>query len=116
MEDIVDIHVRLLKEGSLEPLKGEEYTVKFYDKDPGKDDYLGESAVDDFGHAIISVTESNFRSSEKFGEKYPDLYFRVLKDGDEIFKSPVRNNVHLEEAGDYPTSGGLHFSLGTFTI
>ena len=116
MEDIIDLHVKLLKQGTQEPVKGEEYTVMFYDKDPIKDDFLGESGVDDFGHAIISITESNFRSADSIKEKYPDVYFRVLKDGEEIYKSPVTKNLHLEECGDFPTSGGFHCSLGTVMI
>lgn len=116
MEKIVQLHVKLLKKGNNVPLKGEAYKVKFFDKDLIEDDFLGESTLDDFGHAIISVRRSNFRSIDSPLEKYPDIYFTVLKDGQEIFKSPVGKNLHIEESSDFPASGGSHFHLGSFIV
>lgn len=116
MEDIIQIHVKIQAKSTNEPLTGEEYYVKFYDKDVLKDDFLGESDLDGEGHAIVSIQKSDFRSADSFLEDYPDLYFTLHKNGEVIYKSPVFRNLHIEEAEDFPASGGLHYNLGTFVI
>ena len=116
MERIIRLHARLLEKGSSDPLTGEDYRVRFYDNDIIKDDYLGESTLDGFGHAIVPVTRSDFRSADSPLEKYPDIYFTLVKDGKIIYKSPVCKNLHLEEIEDFPASGGLHCDLGTFVV
>lgn len=116
MEDIVGIHVRLLDAQSNNPIVGDEYKVLFYDKDPLKDDFLGQSTLDDNGHALISISRDDIRSRDTPFEKYPDLYFKLEKDGKTIFTSPVSKNVQLEERNDYPASEARHCNLGIYTI
>jgi len=116
MEDLIQLHVVLLDKLTNEPLNGGAYKVKFYDQDLLKDDFLGESDLDDLGHAIINVRRSDFRSKDSPLEKYPDIYFEIFKNGVEIYKSKTLKNLHLEEARDFPASEGKHCSLGTFLI
>ncbi|MDN3670541.1 hypothetical protein QWY93_14555 [Echinicola jeungdonensis] len=116
MQDIVRIHVKLLIKGSDIPLSGNEYRVKFYDEDILKDDYLGESTLDDNGHAIFPITQKSFKSKDSPFEEKPDIYFTVEKYGQVIYKSKVFENLDLTKAGDYPVSGGHHIKLGTFLI
>ena len=117
MEDLVHLHVTLHDGSNDEPVKGEAYKIQFFDKDLLKDDPLGESNVDDFGHAQVTVKRSDFRSLDSPLEKYPDIYFKLLKNGSVVYESHVFKNLHLEDAKHYPASEGiLQFNLGTFLI
>lgn len=116
MDEVILIHVSLIKKGSNEPITGDEYRVEFYDQDFIKDDFLGESDLDANGHALVPITRKNFVSLDSPLEKYPDIYFKVFKNGKKVYKSAVFQNLHLQEAMDYPTTGGLHFNLGTFVV
>lgn len=116
MEDIIGIHVKLRQATNKEPITGGEYSVKFFDKDLLIDDYLGISTLDDFGHAIISITRKDFRSNDSPLEKHPDIYFELCKYDSVIYKSPVLKNVSVEEREDFPASGGLNCNLGTYDI
>lgn len=90
--------------------------MKFYDKDLLKDDFLGSSSLDDNGHAIISISRSDYRSKDSPLEKYPDIYFELYKNKELIYKSIVFKNLHLEEARDFPLSSAKNCNLGTFII
>ncbi len=116
MQEIVRLHAQLLIKGSDLPLTGKEYRVKFYDEDIWEDDYLGESTLDDNGHAILPITQKSFKSKDSPFEENPDIYFTLEKYGQVIYKSKVFKNLDLKEAGDYPVSGGHHIKLGTFLV
>ncbi len=116
MESTVRLHIKLLVKGTNKPLTGEEYTVKLYDKDFLKADYLGKSSLDDFGHAIIPVTSSDFSGRVLPVEKYPDIFFTIQNKERIFYKSTTFKNLHLEEAMDFPSSGAIHYDLGTFII
>jgi len=116
MEELIQIHAVLLDKLTKEPLNGSIFKVRFYDQDLLKDDFLGESDLDDFGHAIITVRRSDFQSKDSPFEKYPDIYFEIIKKELVIYKSKTLKNLHLEEARDFPVSEGKHCSLGTFLI
>lgn len=116
MEEYIQLHVHLVRRVKNIPLKGDDYQVCFYDDDLLSDDLLGESDLDDLGHAFVSVSRKDYRSKDSPFEKYPDVYFTVKKKGAVIFKSPVIKNLKIEEAADFPVSQGLHCDLGTFLI
>lgn len=116
MEEIVDIHVKLRHTVSNDPITGGEYKVKFFDKDLLKDDFLGTSTLDDQGHAVVSVFRKDYRSADSPLEKKPDIYFEVHRNDEVLYKSPVSENVALEERDDFPLSGGKHCDLGTYNI
>lgn len=116
MQQIVKIHVKLLGKNGAKLLKGKDYKVKFYDKDPLKDDFLGESTINSNGHAIVSITADDYQSKGSPREKFPDIYFVVEKKGERIYKSPTYKNLHIEEVDDFSLSEGLNCDLGTFII
>ena len=116
MEQIYNIHVHLKKKGSDLPLSGENYKVIFYDQDVLEDDMLGSSPVDVKGHAEIAITKSRFRSKDSPMEKFPDIYFKVLDNESEVYKSPVVKDLQLKKMSDFDISEGTHFSLGMFLI
>lgn len=116
MENIVNIHVNIVNKKTNEPPTEDGFIVKFFDKDIIEDDYLGECTLDGRGHGIISITRDDFRSIDSPAEKYPDIYFKVFYANDEIYKSKVYKNLHIEESDPFPASEGIHFDLGTFLI
>ncbi|MEO9485208.1 MAG: hypothetical protein ABJG47_17245 [Ekhidna sp.] len=111
----VHIHVKLIDENK-EPISGGEYVVRFFDEDVVVDDFLGESLIDDFGHAQVIVSEKDFKVGGSALEKYPDIYFKVYKGDEMIYKSKVFKSTHLTEAKDYPASNRLHYDLGIFKV
>ncbi|WP_215224999.1 hypothetical protein [Echinicola shivajiensis] len=113
---MVRIHVKLLTKGTNDPLFGKEYKVKFYDKDLIKDDLLGESDLDDHGVAKLLINKKNYTSLDSPFERHPDIYFTFSKNGKVIYKSPVLENVHLEEQYGYPDVPGLDFDLGSYLL
>lgn len=116
MENIINIHLTLVHKDSTQPLVGDEFSVRLYDQDIISDDFLGENSLDANGHAMFPIVESDFNSADSPNEWYPDLYFIVLKDGTEIFKSVVFKDQEIDESDPFPASEGLHFNLGTFLI
>ena len=116
MEKILTLHVKLLTRQGNGSVSGHDYSVKFFDKDMIRDDYLGETNPDEQGNVSLQISTADFKTSDSALEKYPDIYFTVYKKGKLIFKSPVCNNLHLDETGSFSVSGGLHSDLGTFVI
>lgn len=116
MEEIYNLHVSLIKEGSDAPLTGKNFKVKFYDKDLLEDEILGSSPLDQNGHAVISVTAKKFRSKDSPLEKHPDVYFKVFDADQEIYKSPVIQDVKLKKVSEFDSVTGMQYNLGTFLL
>ncbi|QCK15469.1 C2 domain-containing protein [Mangrovivirga cuniculi] len=116
MDDKLNIRLDLIRKDNKEPLSGDDYRVEFYDEDLIKDDFLGETGLDNFGHASISIYRKKFRSLDSPAEKDPDIFFKVYKSEKEIYKSPVFKNIKVKEVSNYSASGGLDVDLGTFMI
>lgn len=79
-----------------EPLTGEDYLVKLYDKDPLFDDFLGEAKLRPDGTAEILIFVADMYSVDSPEEREPDLYFQVFHGGKKIFQSEVLENVSFE--------------------
>ncbi|MCX2743814.1 hypothetical protein OO013_08055 [Mangrovivirga sp. M17] len=116
MDDKLNIRIDLIRKDTKEPLRGDEFRVEFYDEDLIKDDFLGETRLDNFGHASISIYNKKFRSLDSPAESKPDIFFRVFQNEKEIYKSPVFKNIQVKEVSNYSDSGGLDVDLGTFLI
>lgn len=78
------------------PLTGEQYSVGLLDEDRFFDDKLGVSELDENGVAEFVIYVADILSIDSSGERKPDLYFVVRKDGDEIFRSDVIPEVDFE--------------------
>lgn len=115
MEEKINIQVRLLYKDSKAAITGEHYSVQFHDEDLIQDDDLGSSGLDGNGIACTTFVNSDFQSADSPLEKYPDLYFTLHKDGNEIYKSPVCSNMDVRTVGDFEKDG-WNFDLGTFLI
>jgi len=99
------------------PLSGDNYSVTLLDKDRFFDDKLGESRLSVAGVAEFLITVADILSFDSAGERTPDLYFVVRKDGNEIFRSEVFDDVEFET--DDPVTGrskGLTKKFGPFQL
>lgn len=91
------------------------YTVRLYDKDIFKDDFLGETRLDENGVAKISFTHQAFAHPFNLDDK-PDFYFVVYKHKQEIFKTKVLENLDIETLENFKMGEGEIIDLGTFLI
>lgn len=111
----VEVKVHLIKKGKDEPLKGDEYSVRLYDKDIFNEDFLGESVPDNDGIAKFILSQQNFPGPINMDHK-PIFYFVVYKNKKEIFKSKVMSNLDLSNLEQFIMKEGEVISLGTFLI
>lgn len=105
------------KDAGGSPLCGDNYSVALLDEDRYFDDKLGESGLSDDGVAEFLVSVADILSFDSAGERTPDLYFVVRKDGDEVFRSEVFNEVDFEAVD--PVTGrskGLTKKFGPFQL
>ncbi len=111
----IEVKVRLIGKGDDEPLSGNEFSVRLYDKDIFNDDFLGESIPDEEGVAKFLFSQDDFSNPAGFDDK-PDFYFLVYKDKKEIFKSKVMSNLDLSNVEEFIMKEGEIIDLGTFLI
>jgi hypothetical protein len=111
----IEVKVRLISKGNDEPLTGNEYSVRLYDKDIFNDDYLGESLPDEDGVAKFLFSQGDFSQPANLEHK-PDFYFVVYKNKQEIFKSKVMSNLDLSNIEEFIMKEGEVIDLGTFLI
>ncbi len=105
------------KDPNGEPLSGSEYSVTLMDEDRFFDDKLGASPLSDAGTAEFLVAVADILSLDSSGERTPDLYFVVRRDGKEIFRSDVFAEVDFDVKD--PVTGrakGLTKEFGPFTV
>ena len=111
----IEVRVLLIAKGTDAPVAGKEYTVRLFDKDLFNDDFLGESTLNKNGIAKFLFTEKHFAGFEKLDEP-PDFYFVVYRNGKEIFKSRVMQNLDLRNIEEFKMKEGEVVDLGTFLI
>ncbi len=108
------IQVRLIASGNDEPLAGNGFKVRLYDKDVFNDDFLGESELHN-GLARFIITQKDFTSPSKLDER-PDFYFVLLHDQQVIFKSRVMTNLDISDIEQFVMKEGELIDLGTFLV
>lgn len=111
----IEVKVRLISKGNDEPLTGEEFSVRLYDKDIFNDDFLGESIPDEEGIAKFFFSQGDFSKPANLDDK-PDFYFVVFKDKNRIFKSKIMSNLDLSNLEEFIMKEGEVIDLGTFLI
>ncbi|MEO8765542.1 MAG: hypothetical protein ABI416_14685 [Ginsengibacter sp.] len=111
----IEVRVLLIAKGTDDPVTGEEYLVRLYDKDIFNDDFLGQSALNDDGLAKFQLSKKHFAGFAMLDEK-PDFYFVVYRNENEIFKSRVMKNLDLSDIEEFRMKEGEVVDLGTFLI
>lgn len=110
----LEVTARFISKGNDQPLTGDTYLVRLYDKDVFEDDFLGESTLDENGVAKISFNHSSFSNWNK--DTKPDFYFVVFKHKKEIFKSKVLEDLDVEAIEKFKMGEGEVIDLGTYLI
>lgn len=111
----IEVKVRLISKGNDQPLYGNNFSVRLYDKDIFSDDFLGESFPDEEGVAKFLFSKGDFSRPVNADQK-PDFYFAVYKNGKQIFKSKVMSNLDLSDIEEFVMKEGEVIDLGTFLI
>jgi hypothetical protein len=99
------------------PLTGSDYSVVLMDDDKFFDDKLGSQALSGDGKVEFLIPVADILSFDSAGERTPDLYFVLKKDGEEVFRSDVFQELNFD-AKD-PVTGrakGLTKSFGPFVV
>ncbi|MBM4108265.1 MAG: hypothetical protein FJ255_05560 [Phycisphaerae bacterium] len=108
--------VRFVDKASGKPVTGPAYRVRFFDKDIIHDNRLGESPLDGQGSAGVIVSSAAFKGLDSPGETEPDLYCVLMKDGQQVFKTPVRMNVKVEATDPVTGRDARTIDLGVFKV
>jgi hypothetical protein len=111
----IEVRARLIAKGTDDPVTGDEYVVRLFDKDIFNDDFLGESTPDEYGLAKFRLEKKHFAGFAMLDEK-PDFYFVVYRNKKEIFKSRVMKNLDLTNLEEFRMKEGELVDLGTFLI
>ena len=110
----LEVTARFIGKGNDQPITGDAYLVRLYDKDIFEDDFLGESTPDGNGVVKISFTHSSFSNWNT--DTNPDFYFIVLKHNDIIFKSKVLEDIDIDSLEKFKMGEGEVIDLGTYLI
>ncbi|CAN5728681.1 hypothetical protein BH11BAC3_BH11BAC3_31530 [soil metagenome] len=111
----IEVIIRFIEKGTDEPLTGDMYTVRLFDKDLFDSEFLGESGLDANGYSKISFNHSAFANFASL-EAFPDIYFTLYKDGIVLYKSKVIEDIDLSVLEEYKKGEGEVIDLGTFLI
>jgi len=110
----LEVTARFIGKGNDQPVTGDAYLVRLYDKDIFEDDFLGESTLDGNGVAKISFTHSSFSNWNT--DTNPDFYFVVFKHNEPIFKSKVLEDLDVNTVEKFKMGEGEVIDLGTYLI
>ena len=111
------VKVRFLKKGTNEPITGQQWIARLYDRDLfTDDDYLGKSALNDNGEAHIHFFPSDIFNSDLGFEELPDLYILLFQDNTVHFQTKVWDNVDFDKLGLLDMTEGEVVNFGTFLV
>ncbi|MEO5782812.1 MAG: hypothetical protein ABIQ07_06045 [Ginsengibacter sp.] len=110
----LEVIARFIGKGNHQPITGDAYLVRLYDKDVFEDDFLGESVPDENGVVKISFNHSPFSNWNT--DSNPDFYFVVVKHNDIIFKSKVLEDLDVDAVEKFKMGEGEVIDLGTYLI
>ena len=110
----LEVTARFIGKENDQPITGDAYLVRLYDKDIFEDDFLGESTPDGNGVVKISFTHSSFSNWNT--DTNPDFYFIVSKHNDIIFKSKVLEDLDVDAVEKFKMGEGEVIDLGSYLI
>ena len=109
--------IATFKDEQGKPIAGSEYVARLLDEDRFFDDKLGESTLDADGNAEFLIAAADVLSFDSAGERTPDLYFVLQRNGREVFRSDVFAEVNFDAID--PVTGrqkGLTRAFGPFVV
>jgi hypothetical protein len=117
MDFIYHLKLALVRKPSLKDTSWDQFTVQFFDKDVLVDDFLAEKTPDAEGKVKVSFGTALIDSKDSPGEELPDLYFKVIVDGKEVYKSGWLKDVEAKsEVAEFDLLDGLVVDFGTFLV
>jgi hypothetical protein len=99
------------------PVSGPSWQARLFDEDRVSDDLLAEAGLDTEGRAAFMFDLSKASSFDSPHEEEPDLYVVLLRDGQEVYRGPVLENVKVLR--ENPATGfrdGTTVDLGTHVV
>ena len=78
------------------PFFGSEYEVMLLDEDRWFDDKLGTKPISEDGTAEFLFSVADVLSIDSAGERTPDIYFVIVENGNEVWRSEVFANVNFD--------------------
>lgn len=116
MELLIHVHARFIRKADGKPLHGNHFRIRLFDKDPLRNDFLGETYLDHDGIARFNIDPAAYRGGDTPGEQKPDLFLQVLQNGNPVFTTPVAKNIDLSEYSEFNTQEGEQLDLGSFLV
>jgi hypothetical protein len=112
----LEVMARFITKGNDMPLTGSAFKVRLYDREIfDDDDCLGESDLDRNGTIKIQFPASVYENAPDLGYG-PELYFIVLMNGKEIFRTHAIKNIDIPAVERYQKGEGELIDLGSFLI
>ncbi len=111
------VKARFIKKGTEEPITGQQYTARLYDRDLiTSDDYLGHAKLNEKGEAHIQFYPTDIIKYDLGFEKLPDLYILLFK-GDVVhFQTQVWDDVDFDKIGTLDMKEGEVLDFGTYLV
>ncbi|MCF6262436.1 MAG: hypothetical protein L3J24_02465 [Xanthomonadales bacterium] len=94
------------------------WTVKVKDQDPLRDATLAEGLLEKDGSAGLLISVSDISSLDSPGERTPDLYFILYRDGKKVLTTEVHKNVEFEKVDPITgrATGSTTQSFGPYVV
>ncbi|MCF6226330.1 MAG: hypothetical protein L3J22_08530 [Xanthomonadales bacterium] len=94
------------------------WTVKVKDQDPLLDATLAEGLLEKDGSVGMLISVSDISSLDSPGERTPDLYFVLYRDGKKVLTTEVLKNVEFEKLDPVTgrATGSTTQSFGPFVV
>ena len=93
MHKLVRVLARFVSASDGAPVSGPSYSARLYDQDAVTGDLLCTAQPLDDGSVGFTFDLSKASSLDSPGEIAPDLYIVLLRDGEEVFRSAVADDV-----------------------
>ena len=112
MELLIHVHAAF----TIHNRSNSNYYVRLYDRDFLTDDFLAEEKLNEDGIVHFTINPTSYRTADSFREKRPDFYFTIINEGEEIFRTPVADNIDLNTEADFNTEEGMVIDMGGFVV
>jgi hypothetical protein len=111
-----EVTARFIAKVTDEPITGDAYKVRLFDRDIFTDDHcLGESELDTNGMAKISFPAKVYEDAPNLGYG-PEFYFTIIKNSETITSTKVIRDIDFDAIEKYKKGEGEVIYLGTFLI